>query len=133
MEPVTMNDSEKFSLIKRAKSFTHAWRGIVIFIQTTHNAWIHLFIFVPAIAFGTYFHITHTEWMILVLVGGFVLTAEAFNTAIEIDINLTSPEYHPHARDTKDVAAGAVLIASITATVVGILIFGRYIFQFSTL
>jgi len=61
--------------------------------------------------------------MMLVLAAGLVLSAEAFNTAIEIDINLTSPEYHPYARDTKDVAAGAVLIASITALIIGLLIF----------
>lgn len=65
--------------------------------------------------------------MLLVLVGGFVLTAEAFNTAIEIDIDLTSPQYHPYARDTKDVAAGAVLISSVTALIVGVFIFGNHI------
>lgn len=64
----------------------------------------------------------------LVIATGFVLTAESFNTAIEIDIDLTSPNYHPYARDTKDVAAGAVLISAITALIVGIIIFGHYIF-----
>lgn len=51
--------------------------------------------------------------MFLVVAGGFVLVAEAFNTALEIDIDLTSPEYHPYARDTKDVAAGAVLLSRV--------------------
>jgi diacylglycerol kinase len=118
---------EKFSIIKRAKSFTHAGRGLWIFLKTTHNAWIHLAIFVAVILLGIYFNITHVEWMILVLTGGLVIISEAFNTAIEIDIDLTSPGYHPYARDTKDVAAGAVLISAIIAVVVGILIFGHYI------
>ena len=52
--------------------------------------------------------------------------SEAFNTAIEIDIDLTSPEFHPYAKDTKDVAAGAVLISAIIAIVVGIHIFLPY-------
>jgi undecaprenol kinase len=52
-----------------------------------------------------------------------VLVAESFNTAMEIDIDLTSPQYHPYARDTKDVAAGAVLLAVIGAVIVGGIIF----------
>jgi len=122
-----LDTPEEFSLIKRAKSFTYATRGIYIFIKTTHNAWVHLVILAIAIALGVYFDITHIEWMMLTLAGGFVLVTEALNTAIEIDINLTSPEYHPYARDTKDVAAGAVLIAAIAASIIGLLIFGRYI------
>ena len=119
--------TEKFSIIKRAKSFTHAGRGLWIFLKTTHNAWIHLVVFLIVILLGLYFNITHVEWMVLVLTGGLVIISEAFNTAIEIDIDLTSPGYHPYARDTKDVAAGAVLISAIIAVIVGILIFGHYI------
>ncbi len=122
-----LDTKEEFSLIKRAKSFTYAGRGIWVFIKTTHNAWIHLVVLAVAIALGVYFDITVIEWMMLVLAGGFVLVAEAFNTAIEIDIDLTSPEYHPYAKDTKDVAAGAVLISAITAAIIGIFIFGHYI------
>ena len=54
---------------------------------------------------------------------GFVIVSEAFNTAIEIDIDLTSPEYHPFARDTKDVAAAAVAMAGITSAVIWLIIF----------
>lgn len=119
--------AEQLSLVKRAKSFTHAGRGLWLFIRTTPNAWIQLFIFVGAIGLGLVFDIVLMEWILLVLVGAFVLVAEAFNTAIEIDIDLTSPEQHPYARDTKDVAAGAVLIAALAAFTVGLLIFGQYI------
>lgn len=122
-----LDTKEEFSLVKRAKSFTHAWRGIVVFIKTTHNAWVHLAILALAIILGIYFQITLIEWMMLVFAGGFVLTAEAVNTAIEIDIDLTSPEFHPYAKDTKDVAAGAVLISSVTAFIIGIAIFGQYV------
>jgi diacylglycerol kinase (ATP) len=122
-----LDTPEEFSLIKRAKSFTYAGRGIWIFIKSTHNAWVHLVILFCAVVLGVYLHITVVEWMMLVLAGGFVLVAEAFNTAIEIDIDLTSPEYHPYAKDTKDVAAGAVLIAAVTALVIGIFIFGHYL------
>ncbi len=122
-----IDTKKEFSLLKRAQSFSHAGRGVRLFLRTTHNAWIHVLVLLLAIGLGFYFDITHIEWMILVLTGGFVLAAEAFNTAIEIDIDLTSPEYHPYARDTKDVAAGAVLISAIVAAVVGLLIFVPYI------
>jgi diacylglycerol kinase (ATP) len=122
--------TEEFSIVKRAKSFTYAWRGIAIFIRTTHNAWIHLVILAIITAAGFYFQISTTDWMMLVFAAGLVLMAEAFNTAIEIDIDLTSPNFHPFARDTKDVAAGAVLIAAVTAAIIGILIFAPYIYAF---
>ena len=121
-EPI--DTKEEFSLIKRAKSFANAGRGIGVFLKTTPNAWIQLLIFLGALALGFYFGITATEWMFLVIAAGMVLAAEAFNTAIEIDIDLTSPEFHPYARDTKDVAAGAVLITTVTAFIIGISIFG---------
>ena len=120
-------ENNKFSIIKRVKSFVHAGRGIKVFLKSTHNAWIHITVFIFAIILGLYFHITNTEWMMLIFASGFVFASEAFNTAIEIDIDLTSPEYHPYAKDTKDVAAGAVLISAITALVIGLLIFAHYI------
>ena len=114
-------------MVKRTQSFTHAWRGLVVFIKSTHNAWIHLTVFVGTLIAGFYFHLNRYEWIALIVAAGFVLMAEAFNTAIEIDIDLTSPDYHPYARDTKDVAAGAVLIASVTAAIIGVLIFTAHI------
>ena len=123
-------DEKKFSLLKRAKSFEHAGRGLLVFIKGTHNAWMHLFFFVVALALGFYFQITKTEWMFLILSAGFVFVSEAFNTAIEIDIDLTSPEYHPYAKDTKDVAAGAVLLSALTAFSIGIFIFVPYVLSF---
>ena len=128
MEPKTQQ--ERFSIVKRAKSFSHAGRGVWIFVKTTHNAWIHIAVFIIAIGLGIYFSIDVTEWMLLLLAAGIVLLTEAVNTAIEIDIDLTSAEYHPYARDTKDVAAGAVLIAACIAALVGFFIFGKHILLF---
>lgn len=119
-------ESARFSIVKRTKSFAHAGRGIAIFVRTTHNAWIHFAVLAGVVLLGGYLGISRTDWMLLTLAAGFVLAAEAFNTAIEIDIDLTSPEYHPYARDTKDVAAGAVLIAALTAVAIGIGVFGPY-------
>src|SRR6516165_6276755 len=106
-------EKRAFSLVKRGKSFAHAGRGILVFAKTTHNAWLHAVILLGAVVLGFCLGISQIEWLFIILAAGLVLSAEAFNTAIEIDIDLTSPEYHPFARDTKDVAAGAVLIAAI--------------------
>jgi diacylglycerol kinase len=121
-------EQERFSIVKRAKSFTHAGRGVYIFIKTTHNAWVHIAALISAVSLGFYFGITRTEWMFLIFAGGFVIVSEAFNTALEIDIDLTSSEYHPYAKDTKDVAAGAVLLSACTALIVGLIIFVPYLF-----
>ena len=114
---------KRFSLVARAKSFTHAFRGIGILMKSTHNFWVQIFFLVLAVYFGFLFQISSIEWLIIILSAGLVFTAEAVNTAIEIDIDLTSPNYHPYARDTKDVAAGAVLISAIIAVIVGLIIF----------
>lgn len=120
---------KQFSLVKRAMSFTHAWRGLGLFLRNTHNSWIHVALFVSAIALGIYFGISRLEWIALLIVSGAVFMAEAFNSAIEVDIDLTSPEYHPYARDTKDIAAGAVLITAIAALAVGVFIFGPHLWS----
>ncbi|MDB5238875.1 MAG: putative diacylglycerol kinase [Candidatus Parcubacteria bacterium] len=116
-----------FSVKHRAKSFVHAGRGVWVFLLNTPNALLQIAMSTAAICLGIYFSITSVEWIAIILASGLVLTAEAFNSAIEIDIDLTSPQYHPYARDTKDVAAGAVLISSVTAAIIGLLIFVPYL------
>ena len=68
--------------------------------------------------------------ILIILAISAVLAAEGFNTALEIDIDLTSPEEHPYARDTKDVAAGAVLLTVIGAVVIGLLVFIPHLVDF---
>lgn len=85
--------------------------------------WLHLLAGAVAVFLGFFFRITQSEWLAIVLAISIVILAEAFNTAIEFDIDLTSPEEHPFARDTKDVAAGAVLLSAIAAIVIGCIIF----------
>ncbi len=112
-----------FSIVKRIQSFENAFYGLKIFLKTTHNSWIQIILGLITVWLGFVFDISQTEWLFVILSIGFVLTAEAFNTALEFDIDLTSPGYHEFAKYTKDVAAGAVLIASLTASVIGLMIF----------
>jgi len=119
----TEEELKSWEEVKKKNRFSHAIRGLHVFWKTTRNLKIHLTVALIAIFLGYYFCITEGEWVSLVFAIVIVLVAEAFNTALEIDINLTSPKFHPFARDTKDVAAGAVFIASLGAVIVGIVIF----------
>ncbi|OGI94394.1 hypothetical protein A3A03_03815 [Candidatus Nomurabacteria bacterium RIFCSPLOWO2_01_FULL_40_18] len=109
--------------VKYSQKFRNAFRGLYVISKTTRHLFIHIISAIVVIIFGFYFHISGLEWIALVFAIGFVLVTEALNTAIEIDIDLTSPEYHPYARDTKDVAAAAVLLAVFTAVIMGFIIF----------
>jgi len=118
-----IEEKKAFSLIARLKSTTHAWRGLGIFLRTTHNSWVHIFFALLAVYMGFLLHISGIEWVMIVFAIGLVIVTEALNTAFEIDIDLTSPTYHPYARDTKDIAAGAVLISVLVAGIIGLIIF----------
>lgn len=85
--------------------------------------WLQIIFGVLAIYAGFVLQISITEWLFLVCAIGLVVITETLNTAFEVDIDLTSPEFHPYARDTKDIAAGAVLLAVLLAVVVGGIIF----------
>ncbi len=116
--------NEKFSVKKRLKSFEYAFQGIKSFFISTHNARIHLAISVMVIIAAIYFKISLIEWIAVVYAIGLVFTAEAFNTAVEEWVDSIQPDYDKKAGRVKDISAGAVLIASIVAAVIGILIFG---------
>lgn len=118
-----MSEKKRFSIIARARSFKHAFRGVGIIFKTQHNAWIHGLVAIVVIVLGFWLNISEGEWAVILLAITSVLAAEAFNTAMEIDMDLTSPHYHPYARDTKDVAAAAVLITVIGASIIGLVIF----------
>lgn len=118
-----LSEKKRFSIIARARSFKHAFRGVGIIFKTQHNAWIHGLVAIVVIALGFWLNISEGEWAVILLAITSVLAAEAFNTAMEIDMDLTSPHYHPYARDTKDVAAAAVLITVIGASIIGLVIF----------
>jgi diacylglycerol kinase len=113
--------------VKYSEKFLNAFRGLYVFSKITRHLFIHIITALIVIILGFYFNVSGVEWVLLVFAIGFVFVSEIFNTAIEIDIDLTSPEYHPYARDTKDVAAGAVLLSVFVAVIVGLIIFSSHI------
>jgi len=118
-----MKQNQKFSLRQRLKSFSHAIKGLQTTVKYEHNTWIHLFATVMVIVFGFVYELTTFEWCWITLAIGLVVVTEILNTAIEHLTDLVSPEFHPLAKKTKDAAAGAVLIASIIAVIIGLLVF----------
>jgi|SRR3989344_7026131 len=115
--------------VKYSEKFRNAFRGLYVFSKTTRHLFIHMISALVVVVFGFYFKVSNLEWILLIFAIGFVFVTETLNTAIEIDIDLTSPEYHPYARDTKDVAAAAVLLSVFTAIIIGLIIFLPKIFN----
>lgn len=115
---------------RNKQRFFDAFRGMRVFWMTTNNLfrYVSSIAILLVIAFGFYFQVSVLEWISLIFAIGLVLVSEAFNTAIEIDIDLTSPEYHPYARDTKDVAAAAVLLSVLVSFIIGLIVFLPKIF-----
>lgn len=118
-----ISEKKRFSIIARLRSSDNALRGLGVLIRTGHHLWVEIFFIILGIYLGFVLHLSNIEWALVVFAFGLIVVAEAFNTAIEIDIDLTSPNYHPYARDTKDVAAGAVSLAVVVAGIMGLLIF----------
>ena len=105
------------------RSFNRAIAGIVHAVRTQRNVKIHLAVTVVVLIASIFLSITKIELIILLLTVGLVLITEMMNSALELVLDLTVDRYHPLARVAKDVGAGAVLFAALTALLVGYLIF----------
>lgn len=110
--------------INRIQSFQYAFAGIWHTLKTQRNAQIHVIIALVIFILGLALNITLTEWAIIALTIGFVISVEMLNTATESAMDYVNADFHPHIKVVKDVAAGAVLVSAITAVVIGLLIFG---------
>lgn len=111
-------------LKSRARSFRYAFTGWWFVLRTQRNAWIHAVITIAVILLALWLELERRDWAIIIFTISLVWTAEFINTALETVVDLASPENHRLARIGKDVGAAAVLIASGTAVVIGILILG---------
>jgi len=118
---------------KRYNSFKFALRGLNAAVRSEPHMRLHVLSAIGVVVAGFFFDVTNTEWCLLVGCIGLVFTAEIFNTAIETLTNLVSPDWHQLAGKAKDLAAGAVLAASIAAAIVGSIIFLPYLISFVNL
>ncbi|MYD11557.1 MAG: diacylglycerol kinase family protein [Chloroflexi bacterium] len=106
----------------RWRSFTYALAGIVYMLRFQANTRIMAAATVALLIAAWQADIDAPGWAVLILAAALVWIAEFINAAVEAATNIAAPEYHPLAKVAKDVAAGAVLLASLTALLVGALI-----------
>jgi diacylglycerol kinase len=104
-------------------SFGHAWTGILLFFRTERNARIEMVAACVAVGLSLWLQLSAIEFAIILLCIAVVLSAEAFNSTIERLADIHHPGIHPDIKALKDIAAGAVLIASILSFIIGLLLF----------
>ena len=114
----------------RVLSFKYAFEGLILALKEEPNIKIHVCIAVIAVGMGAFFQIRFYEWLMVVVVIGLVISLELTNTAIEAMLDHLIPERNPAAKKAKDIAAGAVLIASLTALIIGVMIFLPYLQEY---
>lgn len=115
---------------KRAMSFRYAIEGLATALLDQPNLILQLCIASIVLVLGFYFRITKAEWLIISLTIGFVIAFELTNTAIEEIVDSFTDKVHPSAKKAKDVAAAGVLVASLTASIIGLMIFIPYLIIF---
>jgi undecaprenol kinase len=113
-----------------SNSFKFAGRGITRVFLCERSFRLQLLCFTLTIIAGFVFRITGTEWIFVVLSGSLVLVTEMINTALEYVVDLVTEEYRVLAEHIKNISAGAVLVSSLLAVVVGLIIFIPYLLQY---
>lgn len=106
--------------MKFMNSLQCALRGVYLAIQGQRNMRIHIAAALFVVTTGIYLNFNYMEWSIVVLTIGVVLGMEIINTSVEEVVNFISPEKSNEARRIKDLAAGAVLVVSIAALIIGL-------------
>ena len=110
-------------IAKRIRSFGYAITGIKLAWRGEVNFRAEVVLGVMALAAGIFFNISYLEWLVLLGWCAVVLMAEAFNTALEELCDMLRTTHDPHVAKIKDLAAAAVLIASVGALLTGCMIF----------
>lgn len=110
------------------ESLNCAIEGILWAAKSERHIRYHLVAALAVLFLALFFHVSALEFFLLVLAALLVLFAELINTAIEAVVDLASPDYHELAKLAKDVAAGAVLVTSVGAVILGYLVLSGHIF-----
>ena len=107
----------------RLKSMKFALQGAIKLITTEHSVMVQFSLGILMTFAGFFFNISHEEWLIQTLCIGLVLGIEGLNTAAEKIADFIHPEFHERIGFIKDIAAGAVFFAAMTAIAVGLMIY----------
>mgnify|MGYP001818416139 FL=1 len=112
----------------RIKSVGFAFRGAVLLLKTEASIKIQFVIALVVTGAGFFFNISFSEWIIQILAIGLVMSIDGINTAIEEIANFIHPEHHNKIGIIKDISAGAVFIAAVFASIIGLIIYLPKIF-----
>ena len=115
-------------IINRIKSVGFALRGALLLIRTEASIQVQVFIAIVMTAAGFYFDISNTEWIVQIVTIALIMGTEGLNTAIEKVADYIQPEFDKKIGIIKDVSAGAVMLVSIAATIIGFIIYLPKIF-----
>lgn len=107
----------------RLKSVSFAVKGAVKLITTEHSVMVQFSIGIVMTIVGFLMHITTTEWLFQTLAIGLVMSVEGLNTAVEKIADFIHPNFHERIGFIKDIAAGAVFFAALTAVAIGLIIY----------
>lgn len=118
---------DKSFVTGRFKSIGFALKGAFKLITTEHSVMVQFAVAVFIMILGFYFDISKAEWMVQILAVGLVLSIEGLNTAVEKIADFVHPDYHKQIGFIKDIAAGAVFFAAMTAIIIGLVIYVPYI------
>ncbi|MGH3104244.1 MAG: diacylglycerol kinase [Gaiellaceae bacterium] len=114
------------------ESFNFAFEGIIHVLRTQRNMRIHFTVAVVVLIAAVAIGVSRLELIALLLSIAFVLIAEMINTAIEGAVDVSTTSFDPNAKLAKDIAAGAVLIATVNAVAIGYLVFSGQVADSST-
>lgn len=119
----------KESFLKnRWKSIGFAVRGLLLLLKTEASIKVQFVLALLMTAAGFYFDISSIEWCVQLLAIGLVMGIEGVNTAIEALSDYVQPKYDPRIGRIKDISAGAVMVVSVVAVVIGTIIYLPKIF-----
>ena len=104
------------------RSFNYAFEGVIWALRTQRNMRIHFGIAIVVLVLAFAYDVTRLELIALLLAITFVLITEMINTAVEAATDIATTSFDPLAKIAKDISAGAVLVASVTAVVIGYLV-----------
>ena len=115
-------------IISRKKSLKFAIKGMFLLLKTEQAIISHFFFSIIFIAMGFFFEISRMEWIVQLLLIGFVLTTEALNTVIEKLCDFIHPDHHSRIGFIKDISAGAVSFAVIFSLIIAFILYYPYFF-----
>lgn len=116
-------------IIRRLKGIIIAINGMFFLLKNEEAIKVQSFVFLIIIALGFYFEITSKEWIIHIILIGFILTTEALNTVAEKICDLINPKYDEGIKLIKDISAGAVSFAVLSSLIILLIIYFPYIKQ----